>query len=260
MMRPNPLKQRLREGKKCYGTWLLWTYPPACELIAQSGADTVMIDHEHGFGSLSDTLGCLQALSATPTTGLVRIPWMDAVYIKRVLDVGAEGIMVPAVGSAETAREAVAACRYPPRGIRGYGAGVARAADYGLRAADYTATSDDELMIICQIETVAGVEAIPDIAAVDGIDMLFVGPNDLSGDMGRLGQFDDPEVQRTIRQAERAIKDAGKWLGTIPSLGRSLEEMLADGSDLLLCGAESSLLRDAVTDELTAFRKAAGEA
>ena len=182
------------------------------------------------------------------------------VYIKRVLDIGAEGIMVPAVSNAETAREAVAACRYPPRGIRGYGAGAARAADYGRRAAEYTATSDDELLVICQIETLSGVEAIPDIAAVDGIDMLFVGPNDLSGDMGRLGHFDDPAVRDVILKAERAIKDTGKWLGTIPSLGRSVSEMLADGSDLLLCGADTTLMRDAVSAEIATFRAASGAA
>ena len=259
MYRDNPLKARLAAGRPALGCWLSWAYPVAAEVIGLAGYDCVVIDHEHGFGGLAETVGCLQALSATATAAVVRVPWNDPVYIKRVLDLGVDGIMVPSVSTAEEARAAVAACRYPPRGIRGAAYGQARAADYGLAKRRYRDTADDALVIICQIETLQGVDNIGGIAAVDGVDVLFVGPYDLSGSLGKLGRFDDPQVAETIRAAERAIKASGAWLGALPSLGRSPAAMAADGADLVVGAGEVGLLRDAATADVAAFRRAIGD-
>ena len=254
MARSNPVKDKLLAGSPALGAWMTWAYPPAAELLGLAGYDCLMIDHEHGIGGLPETLGCMQAVRGLDTAGLVRIPWHDPIDIKRLLDIGIDGIMVPSVSDADTARAIVSACRYPPDGIRGAAYGMVRAADYGLSADGYMDTIADRLLIICQIETVEGVEAIPDIAAVDGVDMLFVGPTDLSGSLGKLSRFDDPEVRAMVRRAERAVKDAGIWLGALPSLGRSPTDMVADGADLVLASSECKLLLGAAQAELTAFR------
>ena len=254
MYRPNPLKAKLRRGEPALGAWSTWTHPPSTELLAMAGYDAVIIDHEHGLGGLADTMGCLQALSAFPTAGIVRIPSADPIYIKRVLDIGVDGIMVPSVDDAETAKAMVAACRYPPDGRRGAAYGMARAAHYGLVGDAYRDTAADELLLILQIETASGVQAIDRIAAVDGADMLFVGPYDLSGSLGKLARFDDPEVRDTVRRAEAAIRDSRAWLGSLPSLGRSAADLAAEGVQFVAHRSDGTLLRDAAAADVAAFR------
>ena len=256
MYRPNPLKAKLRRGEPALGAWSTWTHAPSTELLAMAGYDAVIIDHEHGLGGLADTMACLQAISAFPTAGIVRIPSADPVYIKRVLDIGVDGIMVPAVDDAEVARAMVAACRYPPEGQRGAAYGMARAAHYGLVGDAYRDSAAEELLLILQIETTAGVAAIGEIAAVDGADMLFVGPFDLSGSLGKLACFDDPEVQETVRLAEAAIRDGPAWLGVLPSLGRSAAQMVAEGAGFVAHRSDGTLLRDAAVADVAAFRAA----
>jgi len=188
----------------------------------------------------------------------MRIPVNDAAYLKRVLDLGVEGIMVPAVNSATEARQVVEACHYPPRGRRGCAIGIVRASNFGM-AKDYAQTIDDNLLIICQIESAEAVEAIPDIAAVPGVDMLFVGPYDLSGSIGKLGQFDDPAVRALIDRAERAILETGIWYGTIPSPVRSIQALTNVGCRLILAGSDIGLLRDAALAQVQAFRRLTGD-
>jgi 4-hydroxy-2-oxoheptanedioate aldolase len=258
MLRENPLKARLAAGRPALGCWLSWAYPVAAELIGLAGYDCAVIDHEHGFGGLAETVGCLQALSAAGSAAVVRVPWNDPVPIKRVLDLGVDGVMIPSVSTATEARAAVAACRYPPRGVRGAAYGQARAAAYGLDKERYRDTADDALLIVCQIETVQGVDNVAEIAAVDGVDVLFVGPYDLSGSVGRLGRFDDAQVRETIRRAERSIMETGRWLGALPSLGRSPADMVRDGARLVVAGSDAGLLRKAALGEVTAFRSDLG--
>jgi len=260
MYRDNPLTAKLRAGRPGLGCWLTLGDSATAEILGLAGYDCVLMDHEHGAIDLRETLTCLQALSALPAAGLIRVPWNDPVYIKRVLDLGVEGVMVPSVNSAEEARAAVAACRYPPGGVRGAAYPIVRAADYGLARDRYRQTGEGNLLILCQIESAQAVEAVPDIAAVDGVDVLFVGPYDLSGSIGRLGRFDDPEVAALVRRAERAVKDSGRWLGALPSLGRTPADMVRDGADLVIAGSDVRLLRDAARAEVAAFRTAAGDA
>ena len=259
MFRTNPLKAKLRRGEPTLAAWSTWSHAPSVELMAMAGFDGMIIDHEHGLGGLAPTMGCLQALGAYACAGLVRIPSADPVYVKQVLDIGVEGIVVPSVDDVDTARAMVAACRYPPDGMRGAAYGMARAADYGLVGNAYRDGFADELLVILQIETAAGVLAIPEIAAVDGVDMLFVGPFDLSGSLGKLGQFDDPEVRDTIRKAETAIAESPVWLGALPSLGRTAAQMVADGVEFVAHRSDGTLLRDAALADVTDFRAAVSQ-
>jgi 4-hydroxy-2-oxoheptanedioate aldolase len=244
MYRENTLKRRLRNGETCYGAFLGLASPAAAEIVAHAGFDCVLIDHEHGPGTLADGAALLRAVQTTPCTALIRVPWNDAVYVKRILDLGMEGVMFPAVSSAEEARAAVSACRYPPEGTRGCAASIVRASRFGMEK-DYIRNADENLLVICQIETLQGVEAIPDIARVPGVDMLFVGPFDLSGSIGRLGQFDHPDVRDLLMQAERAILDSGCPYGTMPNPVRSVAALREAGCRLIVPGSDVMLLRDA---------------
>jgi 4-hydroxy-2-oxoheptanedioate aldolase len=134
-----------------------------------------------------------------------------------------------------------------------------RAANYGLVGKEYLATANDRLMVICQIESVRAVEAVPDIAKVPGVDMLFLGPNDLSGSIGKLGRYDDPEVAALVARAERAILDSGKPFGTITRPGRSLDGLVADGCKLVLAGSDLGFVREGAAAQVRAFRNAHGQ-
>ncbi len=254
MYRENQLKQRLLAGERCFGCWLHLCSPIAAEVLALAGYDALITDHEHGFGDLGGAVGIMQAMSATPASPILRVPWNDPVLLKRVLDIGPEGVMIPSVNSVDNARAAVAACRFPPEGVRGAAYGLVRASDYGMASQDYADNGQDNLLIICQIETAEAVDAVPEIAAVDGVDMLFIGPIDLSGSIGKLGQFDDPEVIALRQRAEDAIKATGKLLGglAVPSLG--IADMVSSGYHMVTASSDVTLLRDAAVAELEEMR------
>lgn len=254
MVRDNPVKAKLARGEPALGAFLTSGDPVIAEVVALAGFDCLMIDHEHGFGDLRAGLHCLQALSALPCAGLFRAPSNDPVAIKRLLDIGAEGIMVPSVTDAAEAEAAVAAIRYPPRGVRGAAYPIARCADYGFAADAYLSRWQGEILTILQIESAAAVEAVPEIAAVDGVDMLFVGPMDLSGSIGKLGRFDDAEVQALVRRAERAVIDSGRIPAALPSLGRTPAQMVADGIRCVIGPADLAMLAGAARGHVEVFR------
>jgi 2-keto-3-deoxy-L-rhamnonate aldolase RhmA len=250
MYRENRFKRRLLAGERCFGCWLHLCSPIAAEVLALAGYDAMIIDHEHGAGDLVGAIRIMQAMSATRSAPILRLPWNDPVELKRALDTGPEAVMIPSVNTADQARAAVAACRYPPDGIRSAAYGLVRASDYGMAAQDYFEKSRDELLVICQIETVAAVDAVPEIGAVDGVDMLFIGPFDLSGDLGKLGRFDDREVIALRERAEDAIKAADKLLGglAVPNLG--IADMAARGYDFVTAASDITLMRDAALAQL----------
>jgi 4-hydroxy-2-oxoheptanedioate aldolase len=252
------LKERLRSGEACFGFWAHLYSPLASELLAAAGFDCVMIDLEHGGGSYLDAISQMQAVKGHACTPLLRVPWNDPVEIKRALDAGAMGVMVPAVSSAEEAKAAVAACKYPPLGMRGAAPGVIRAADYGLKAGDYLREIDAKVLTILQIETVRGVEAIDEICAVEGVDMVFVGPMDLSADAGRIGQTDHAEVQALIERVEQAAPKRGVALGSIVFPGRTVPQLLDRGHRLILSHSDLDFLREGARTALAEMRAAAG--
>lgn len=257
MYRPNAVKARLRAGGKALGCWTVLGSPAAVELLGFAGFDYILLDQEHGLGEPSNLTAQLQAMSATPATSVVRVPWNDHVYLKRVLDAGVEGVMVPSVETAEEARAAVAACRYPPLGRRGAAASSARASNYGM-APDYVATCADHLLIVLQIEFAKGVANIDAILAVEGIDVMFIGPHDLSGTVGQLGNLKHPEVAALIARAEERILASDIPMGTVPHPGCSALDMFARGYSFVNAGSDVSRLRDSALADVRAFRQLYG--
>lgn len=184
------------------------------EMAGQAGFDWCLIDGEHGPNTVTEWLPQVQALAATPTPPVIRIPNRDVWMVKQALDLGCQTVMVPMVDTADQAAEMAAAMRYPPQGKRGMGAAVARASGYGL-ISDYADNADAEVCLIVQAETVEAVENIAAIAAIDGVDGIFIGPADLSADMGYRGQAGHPDVVALIADALGRIKASGKAGGIL---------------------------------------------
>ena len=253
MYRPNRLKARLVAGEKSLGTWLQSAEPTFAEMAALAGFDFIIMDQEHGAGDRQAAVDTMRAASAGETTVIVRVPSADAVTLKRLVDAGAEGVLVPMVDTAEQARAVVEACKYPPRGTRGNAWDITRASSYGF-AADYQAGADDNLLVIVQIETAAGVANAQAIAEVEGVDVIFVGPTDLSGSIGLPGQTGAPEVEALIAKAVAAARAAGKPLATVPRVGRSWRQVLDDGFAMVASGSEIFFYRQAVSAMMQEYR------
>ena len=253
----NLLRRRLTEGGTVLGIWQQLAHPAIAELMALAGYEMVLIDMEHGPGSLFDTANMMRGIAGTGSSAMVRVPANDAIFLKQLLDQGPDGVMIPMVETAEAAGAAVAACRYPPRGKRGWAAGVARAAQYGFDP-DYTFKTSSELVIACQIESVAGVENADAIAAVDGVDVIFIGRNDLAADSGHILELDHPAVDALVARSFEAARRHGKKVGTVPSAKRDWRSLLRDGYDIVVPSADTSFLRDAAAAEVAAYRQFGG--
>jgi 2-keto-3-deoxy-L-rhamnonate aldolase RhmA len=251
---PIDLKARLREDGPGLACWLMLGSTGVTEIVARAGYDAVMIDLEHGPMDFGEATEMLRALNGFEVAPLARVPANDPVDLKRILDTGVTGVMVPAVHSVADAERAVAGCRYPPKGHRGLAATVVRATGHGAFWQDYLAAIDRRLTLICQIESPQGLDAVEQIAAVDGVDMLFVGPFDLSAQLGYLGQPDHPEVQRAVQRIEKAAKAAGKLLGGIATPERGPEQLVKAGYDLLIPDADVAHLRTGAETSVARFR------
>ncbi len=249
-----PFKNQLTPGQTAFGCWLNLFSPMVAEVVAQAGYDCVLIDLEHGPGSFLDMVPLLQAVQGWDCAPLVRVPSNDPVNMKKVLDIGVEGVMIPSVDTVAQAEAAVAACRYPPRGRRGMAATIVRASEYGACWQEYVAKADDALLVMCQIESAEAVRNASAIAAVEGVDMLFIGPFDLSASLGHLGKPDHPEACAAIAEIEAAAKSAGVRLGGIPTPERSAAELTNAGYSLVLADADVLLLRDAARSSVAALR------
>ena len=257
-MNTGEIKQRILAGRPAFGCWLELCSPIAAEIVAQAGYDCVLIDMEHGPGSVLDAVSMMHAVQGRACAPLLRVPANDPVILKRTLDIGIAGVMIPAVNTTEQAAAAVSACRYPPKGTRGMAASIVRASDYGARWRDYTGNANETLLVMCQIESAEAVGNAAAIAAVDGVDMLFIGPFDLSAGLGHLGEPDHPDVRKKIAAVEAAARKAGRALGGIPTPGRSVEDLIAAGYRLILADADVGLLGDTARAHVKALRAAAG--
>lgn len=223
------------------GMWVCSGSPLVAEICAGAGLDWLLIDMEHSPNGLESALAQLQAVGAYPVTPVVRVPIGDVVTLKQVLDLGAQNILVPMVSSASEAAELVAAVRYPPRGRRGVGSALARSARWN-RVDGYLAHADDHVSLFVQIETVDGVEAAAEIAAVDGIDGVFVGPSDLAASMGLLGEQTHPDVVAAVVRTFDAVRAAGKPVGVNAFDPGAARAYLEAGAAFILVGADVSLL------------------
>ena len=254
MFQPNNLKKRVSENQPSLGMWLALTEPAIAEIAGHAGYDFVIIDLEHGMADMKDAVQMMRVLAAFDTTAMVRVPGHDPDFLKRILDAGAQTLMVPMVETPDQARAIVSACRYPPLGRRGYAAPGVRASGFG-KSADYVERAADELFIALQIESVQGVENAAEIAAVEGVDMIFIGAADLSGDMGMLAQTSRPEVVEQITKCVASVKSVGKPLGTIPRSDRSNIELIEDGFVVVTGSVDVGMLRNSANSEVEFFKR-----
>jgi len=238
----NRWAQRIRAGRPRFGMWLASGSGYVTEVCAGSGIDWVLLDQEHAPNDLRTTLEQLQALAGYPDVDvLVRPPSADPVVIKRLLDIGAQNIIVPMIDDPAEAGAAVAATRYPPAGIRGVGSALARASRWN-RISDYLSAADASVSLTVQVETVAGLGQLGDIADVDGVDAVFIGPADLAASMGKLGQPEHPDVVGAIEAALATIVAHGKSAGVNAFNEKIARRYVDAGASFILVGADVALL------------------
>lgn len=248
----NPFTHALAAGEKQIGIWASLASPYAAEILAPAGYDWALLDMEHAPNDYTNVLGQMQAFAASGTTAIVRPEWNDTVVVKKLLDLGARGLLFPMIQSVAEAEKAVAATRYPPRGVRGV-SGATRAAAFG-RHADYFARVEDELTVILQLETAGAIAQAAEIAAVDGVSGIFFGPADIAADIGKLGQPRDPAVWDLIMPAAKALMAQGVPVGTLVMDPDFAADLLNDGFTFVACGQDTTLLAQATDAALATVK------
>lgn len=251
---PNRFTAAIRSGEKQIGLWISLCNNIAAEVVATAGYDWALIDMEHSANDYFSVLGQLQAFAAYDTTALVRVEWNDAVVVKRLLDLGAPGLLFPMIQSVEEAERAVAATRYPPRGVRGV-SGATRATKFG-RVSDYVARIEEETTVLLQLETRAAVGKAEEIADVDGISGIFFGPADIAADIGKVGQPMDPEVWDLVRSAARKVIEKGIPVGTLVMDTGFAAELLNEGFTFVAVATDTGLLAKASDAALASVKGA----
>jgi 4-hydroxy-2-oxoheptanedioate aldolase len=235
----NQFKHALKDNQVQFGIWSSLSSHIVAEVLATSGFDWVLLDTEHSPNELPMVQCQLQAMEGGMATPVVRVAWNDMVMIKRYLDIGAQSLLLPYVQTAEEAKNAVRYTRYPPQGVRGV-AGATRASRYG-RVKDYFKKAPDELCVLVQVETREAVKNLDAILAVDGVDGVFIGPNDLSADMGHLGNWQHPDVWKVMEDCAKRIRKAGKAAGIL--VGAAEGKRCVDaGFTFIAVGADTGLL------------------
>ncbi len=240
----NTFKQRLKAGDRLIGCWMMLADLYAAEVLGTAGFDWIVVDGEHAPNDIRSMRDQLIALESSDSHAVVRVPVGETRLIKQVLDIGAQTVLVPMVESAAQAQELVRACRYPPSGTRGVGASAARATRFAS-IPDYIATADDQICLLVQIENRAGIENLDEILAVDGVDGVFIGPADLSTDMGHSGDSTAPEVQEVILATLARIKAAGKAPGILSTKDETTALYRDAGAQFLAVGIDLLMLAQA---------------
>ncbi len=237
----NRFKAALRDGQRQIGLWLAMADPYSAEICAGSGFDWLLLDGEHSPLDLRTMLEQLQAAAPYPAHVVARPPTGDPVLIKQMLDIGAQSLLIPMVETVEQAEMLVRATRYPPQGFRGVGAGIARAARWG-RVGDYLDQANDQVCLLLQVETRAGLDDLEGIAAVEGVDGIFLGAADLSASLGHIGQPQHPEVVAAMEKAIRAILAHGKAPGLLATDEAVASAYLGQGAQFVAVGVDVLLL------------------
>ena len=248
------IRERVLSGEWMGGTFLNLGSSLTAEIAGQAGFDWLLVDIEHGMGDRQDLLFQLQAIESSSAAPLVRIAWNDPVRFKRVLDLGPSGVMVPYVCSAEEAQRAVASMRYPPAGVRGV-ARMNRACDFGPSFDEYFRAANSQLLTIVQIETRDAVNRVDEIAAVDGVDVLFVGPLDLTVSLGIVGQWDHPSFRAALATVVNACRKAGKVAGIVASTEDQIARVKADGFTFVGLSSDGVALALAMRQMASALRR-----
>lgn len=250
----NPFKAGLLKGETQIGLWLSSTTSYMAEIAATSGYDWLLIDGEHAPNTIQDLYQQLQAIAPYASQAVIRPVEGSRVLIKQVLDIGARTLLIPMVESAEQAQDIVAATRYPPQGVRGVGASVARAARWG-RVENYMARANEELCLLIQVESKAALDSLDAILHVEGIDGVFIGPADLSASLGYPDNSDHPQVQRAIQQAITQIRDAGKAAGFLAVDPLMAKKVLEWGANFVAVGVDTMLYTGALDERLAMFKR-----
>lgn len=237
------LKKRIRQGETLNGCWLNLGSSVTAEIVGLAGFDWVLIDIEHGAGGEKEVLFQLQALEHTPSAPIVRVESADRQRIHRVLDMGAEGIMCPRLNNLEESKEVVRGLHYPPEGLRGV-AKMVRATGFGRNFPDYWKESRDNIIGIVQVETLEVLDDLEEIAALDGVDVLFIGPADLSMALGIFGQFDHPLFKEAVSATVNAAKKAGKATGILLFNSEDFTTYHEMGIRMIACGADATFVAD----------------
>lgn len=255
-MRANALKAKIKSGKCALNGWVTIGSSYAAEVVANQGYDSVVVDLQHGMIGFDTAITMLQAISTTSATPLVRVGKNDPQLVMQALDAGAYGVICPMISTAQEARDFVSYCRYPPAG--GRSSGPARGLLYGGR--DYLAKANGEILAIAQIETAGSLDQLDEICAIEGLDGLYVGPNDLAGSLGvpaNLEPEDGPVADALVHVAKRA-KAFGKFVGTHAITPRGMGKRFAEGYDMLTPGHDVNLLTAATAQALGLLREATG--
>jgi 2-dehydro-3-deoxyglucarate aldolase len=253
-MTMNAFKQLLKSsgGHPPIGTWIMSANPLVAEAVGCAGFDWGVVDMEHAPLDLPGVVHMLQAVASTKMLPVVRVPWNDAVVVKRVLDAGAMSLMFPMIQNAAEAEQAIAATRYPPEGVRGV-AGMSRASRFGT-AHHYLKTANQQVSVIVQLETPAAVHRLEAIARVKGVDALFVGPADLSAAMGHLGDAHHPAVMDLMAQAARRCKELGMAIGTVGDTPELVAQYRAAGFDYVAIASDLGLMMRGARSAIASLR------
>jgi 2-keto-3-deoxy-L-rhamnonate aldolase RhmA len=249
----NPLKARLREKEKLAGAWCQIASPMSAEMLSNAGFDWLLVDMEHGPGDVLNLIALNQAMASGPALPVVRAPWNDFVAIKRILDAGAYGVIIPYVNTRAEAEAAVRACQYPPQGIRGIAASP-RASGYGLNLNKYLQRANEEILIITQVETGLAVDNLDEILKVERLDGVFIGPMDLAASLGHLGNPAHPEVQAVIRKIEEKVLRTEKVLCTLAAGFDQAKPLFDKGYRMVTLMADGISLARAALDQVSKFK------
>jgi 4-hydroxy-2-oxoheptanedioate aldolase len=236
----NQFKSALKAGRPQIGLWSSLSSSYTVEVIAGAGFDWILLDSEHSPADLENLLGQLQAAAPYPSHPVVRVPWNDMVTMKRILDVGAQSLLIPYVSTAEEARNAVAYTRYPPAGVRGV-AGTTRATRFG-RVKDYAKRAHEEICVLVQVETQGALDNIEAICAVEGVDGVFIGPADLHASLGYTGEIANPKVKPLIDEAVRRIRKCGSAPGILTPNEADARHWLECGALFVAVGSDVGIL------------------
>ena len=244
----------LADGKRVIGAWAQAASNITAEIVAEAGYDIIMVDHEHGPGSILTLISQIQAMKGYDAVPFVRAPWNDFVQIKRILDAGVYGLLVPYVNSREEAEAAVKAVRYPVEGIRGV-SGSPRGQHYGNNSMEYIRVANYEIFLMTAVETGAAVDRIDEIVSVEGLDGIFIGPMDLASSYGYLGDSAQPEVQAAIEKVEKAVFASGKVLATVAGSREDAKKKYDKGYKILMQFSDTVSLGKAAAAKVTAFKE-----
>jgi 4-hydroxy-2-oxoheptanedioate aldolase len=236
----NAFKHAIAAGELQIGLWCSLCSNIAADIVSDSGFDWLLLDTEHSPNEIPDLLAQLQAVRGGTATPIVRPAWNDPVLIKRVLDIGAQSVLLPYVQNPEEAQRAVASVRYPPAGIRGVAA-ASRASRYG-RVPGYLKNADAEICTLVQVETRTALDQLEAIASVDGVDGVFIGPSDLSASFGHVGNPQHPEMQKTLEDAVTRLKKIGKPAGILTGNEEEARRYIGWGYTFVAVGADVGLL------------------